>query len=219
MQTEQEFDDFGDFLSIKDLTTFSDALFAFVITLLVIDVRIPEIPSTSLNLSFELTNLIPQFVGFILTFFIGCMYWLSYHRVLHRIRVVDGRLIFLNILFLMCVVLLPFTNDLIGRYPGIVASAAAEATVLASMGGILGVMWIHASSGHRLIDKELPEKFIRNLTRRLVITSAAFALSIPFTFIFPFHVITLFWTIIALFWAVIFPLSIFFRQRRKGSYS
>jgi uncharacterized membrane protein len=216
MQIEQESDSYGGFLSVKDLTTFSDALFAFVITLLVIDIRVPEIASTSLNLGRELTNLIPQLVGFILTFLIGCMYWLSYHRVLHRIREVDGRLIFLNILFLMCVVLLPFTNDLIGRYPRIVASAAAEATVLASMGGILGIMWIHASSGHRLIEKELSEKFIRNLTRRLFVSSAAFALSIPLTFIFPFQVIALFWTIIALFWTIIVPLGIFLRKRRKG---
>lgn len=215
MQKEQEFDNFGDFLSVRDLTTFSDALFAFVITLLVIDVRVPEIPSTSLNLSFELTNLIPQFVGFILTFLIGCMYWLSYHRVMHRIRAVDGRLIFLNTLFLMCVVLLPFTNDLLGRYPLIATSATTEASVLASMGVILGVMWIHASSGHRLIDKELSEKFIRSLTRRLLFTSAAFILSIPFTFIFPFYVTALFWTIIALFWTIIFPLNIFLQQRRR----
>lgn len=208
MQTEQESDSYGGFLSVKDLTTFSDALFAFVITLLVIDIRVPDMTSTSLRLDSELINLVPQFVGFILTFFIGCMYWLSFHRVLHRIKIVDGRLISLNTVFLMFVVLLPFTNNLIGRYPHVTASATVEASVLAGIGIIQGVMWIYASSGHRLIDKDLSQKFIRNLTMRLLVSPAAFALSIPFTFVFPFYATALFWTIIV-------TLNIFLHQRRR----
>lgn len=168
----------------------------------------PEIASNSLNLGSELINLIPQFVGFVLTFFIGCMYWLSYHRVLNRIKVVDGRLVFLNIFFLVFIVLLPFTNDLIGRYPNITMSAMMEASVLASIGIILGVMWIYASSNHRLIDKELSEKFIRILTLRLPVSPAAFILSIPFTFVFPFYVTASFWTIVI-------PLNIFLHQKRE----
>ena len=195
MKTREGPDNYGVFLSVKDLTTFSDAIFAFVITLLVIDIRVPEIAGSSLDLGSELINLIPQFVGFILTFFIGCMYWLSYHRVLYRIRVVDGRLVFLNILFLMFIVLLPFTNNLIGRYPDITASATMEAGVLASIGIILGVIWMYASSHHRLIDKDLSKKFVKSLTVRLLVSPAAFILSIPLTFVFPFYVTASVWTI------------------------
>jgi uncharacterized membrane protein len=201
-----------DFLTPKDLKTFSDAIFAFAITLLAIDIRVQAITGniSAGQLNSELINLIPRLIGFVLTFFIGCLYWISYHRILHFVKKLDGRMVLLNILFLMFVVLLPFPNDLLGRYVSFAISAIIEAIILASMGIVSGLMWIYASSNHRLIDNKLSDEFIKKLTLRLFVAPAVFIISIPLTFILPF-------SYIALFWVLVIPLNILLQRGQHKS--
>lgn len=100
------------------LVFFSDAVFAIAITLLVIDIGVPEVPATQPNpiLAEELLALLPQFVSFGLSFLAIGTFWLTHHRLFTYIESCSRRLLSLNLLFLLFVSLVPFSSSLLGRY-------------------------------------------------------------------------------------------------------
>ena len=97
------------------LEAFSDGVFAIVITLLILDIRIPVVPPTDLGAA--LVNILPQLLTYILSFFIVGLYWHLHHQVAAEIKLIDGAFIWLNLVWLLFVSMLPFPTALLGRYP------------------------------------------------------------------------------------------------------
>jgi uncharacterized membrane protein len=102
-------------LSKQRLEAFSDGVFAIVITLLILDIRIPVVPPA--NLDTALVSLFPQVLTYILSFFIVGLYWHLHHQVAAEIKLIDGAFIWLNLAWLLFVSMLPFPTALLGRYP------------------------------------------------------------------------------------------------------
>jgi uncharacterized membrane protein len=198
--------------SIEKLSLFSDAVFAIAITLLAIDIRVIQLPENIIasQLNNEIIGLLPKFISFILSFFIIGNYWISYHRTLHYIQRYDRGLISLNLLFLMFIVLVPFPNDLIGKYPANQSAVIVYAVLLAATGLSLCLLWIYASKRYRLVDESLHQKFIRYLMVRLLISPSFFLISIPISFFNPLYAMVT--------WFFGFPIVIYFeRTHLKGT--
>lgn len=97
---------------IERMILFTDAVFAIAITLLIIEIKAPEIHS-GMNLSDmtdQLLNLVPKFIGFIISFFVIAIYWRSHHRMFSFIKDYDDKLIWLNFFFLFSIILMPFSS-------------------------------------------------------------------------------------------------------------
>jgi len=88
---------------------FSDAVFAIAITLLVLDIQVPEIPERLVDerLPERLLELWPKYLSYVLSFLVILMYWMAHHSTFTAIKRYDRGLIWLNSLFLMCVAFLP----------------------------------------------------------------------------------------------------------------
>jgi uncharacterized membrane protein len=86
-------------LSFERIVFFSDAVMAIAITLLVIDLKIPNIPTAlaAAELQASLRELTPRIVSFVISFSVVGVYWSSHHRYFTYIKRYDGRLIFLNL--------------------------------------------------------------------------------------------------------------------------
>lgn len=91
------------------LEAFSDGVFAIVVTLLVLEL---EVPGADANLSRELAQSWPAFLGYIVSFaFIGAA-WIAHSGLTRLIKAADGILMRLNLLLLLFVSFLPFTTNL-----------------------------------------------------------------------------------------------------------
>jgi uncharacterized membrane protein len=193
--------------SIERLLLFSDAIFAFAITLLAIDIRVVQLPSDQIasGLNNQIYALLPKFISFLLSFYIVGNYWISYHRTFHVIKRYNRGLIYLNLLFLMFIVLLPFPNDLIGKYPANLTTVIIYAIFLAATGISLCLLWVYASRGYRLVDETLHPDFIRRLTLRLLFSPLLFLISIPIAFVSPL--------VSMITWFFGFPLAIYYERR------
>jgi uncharacterized membrane protein len=193
--------------SIETLTLFSDAVFAIAITLLAIDIRVPQLAEELIaaQLNNEIIGLLPRFISFILTFFIVGSYWISYHRTMYHVKRYDRGLISLNLLFLMCIILLPFPNDLIGKYPTQQVAVVVYAVLTCMTGVSLWLFWVHASRNHQLIDETLAATFIKRLNLRLLISPCIFLLSIPLSFLDPLLSLVT--------WFFAFPLGMLYERR------
>lgn len=103
---------------LERIILFSDAVFAIAITLLIIEIKVPELHErTNHEATISLLRLIPKFVGFFIGFFVIATYWLAHHRIFRFVRTYDERLIWLNTFFLLSIVLMPFTSAFYGEYP------------------------------------------------------------------------------------------------------
>lgn len=106
---------------LERLILFSDAVFAIAITLLIIEIKVPEIEKDAVSdsaLLQALGHLIPKFVGFIISFLLIGLYWAVHHRMFGFVTSYDGRLRFLNLMFLFFVVLMPFSTGFYSEYAG-----------------------------------------------------------------------------------------------------
>lgn len=115
--TALEHDDRLEF-QLERLILFTDAVFAIAITLLIIEIKVPEFAHqpTNQQIGQALLNLLPRFIGFFISFLVIARYWMAHHRIFRYVRAYNERLIWLNIWFLMTIVLMPFTTALYSNY-------------------------------------------------------------------------------------------------------
>jgi len=90
---------------------FSDAVFAIAITLLVIEIKIPNHDQIEhLGMAGVLNKLIPLFFGFLISFLVTGLFWRWHLVIMNFVKNVDDRLVWLNIWLLLFVALLPFSS-------------------------------------------------------------------------------------------------------------
>ena len=99
------------------IEAFSDGVIAIAITLLVLDVRVPE-RSAEHDLWTGLVDRWPNYLGFALSFVIIGIIWANHHEMFGFIERADRALVLLNLMFLLCVGFLPFPTALLAEYLG-----------------------------------------------------------------------------------------------------
>lgn len=97
------------------LLAFSDGVFAIIITILVLELKVPELGSGQ-SLSESLAEIQPTFVAFIISFLLVGMYWVGHRSTFAQVRCIDRNTIWLNLVFLMSVALVPFAAAVLGKY-------------------------------------------------------------------------------------------------------
>lgn len=93
----------------------SDGVFAIIITLLVLEVHVPELTQGQ-SLNQALAELRPSLTAFVISFVLAGIQWVGHRDLFALIRRTDRGLVWLNILFLLPLCLLPFGAGLLGRY-------------------------------------------------------------------------------------------------------
>lgn len=102
---------------LERMTFFSDAVFAIAMTLLVIEVRVPEVHhATDHALAQALLDQIPKYIGFVVSFIVLGRFWVGHHHVMGMIEHADRRLVWINLLFLLAVAFMPFPTAVLSDY-------------------------------------------------------------------------------------------------------
>lgn len=94
---------------------FSDGVIAVAITLLVLDLRVPE-PVAGVSLGHQLARLWPSYLAYVISFLAIGIMWINHHSMLRRLASVDHSILLRNLILLMCIVALPFTTSLFATY-------------------------------------------------------------------------------------------------------
>ncbi len=102
---------------LERLTFFSDAVFAIAMTLLVVEVKLPALHHpTGPQLGQALLDLIPNYVGFLVSFLVLGRFWLAHHEVMGLLKAADKRLVSVNLFLLLGVAFMPFPTAIISEY-------------------------------------------------------------------------------------------------------
>lgn len=167
--------------STQRVEAFSDGVFAIAITLLVLEIRVPEGiegVEPAVNLGAALLRLWPSYFGYVFSFVMIGIYWADHHYIFNLYKRTDHIFVLLNILFLMCISFLPFPTAVLAKYITDVHQQQT-AIVLYTLGLFLPafswlLIWIYASWQNRLIDKQLDERFAARVTRQYSITNVLY---------------------------------------------
>ena len=96
---------------------FSDGVFAICITLLIIEIKVPELAMPTDKLLWQsLGQMSLRFLGFLISFGIVGHYWSVHHRIFGYVVKYSSSLLWLNLGYLFTVVLLPFSSAFLGEY-------------------------------------------------------------------------------------------------------
>ncbi len=166
---------------LERLILFSDAVFAIAITLLAIEIKIPELNRhtvTDEQLQHELGELIPRFIGFFISFMIIGLYWTIHHRMFGYVVNYTSRLLWLNLIFLMAVVLMPFSSAFYSVYilRLLITPAILYVVNIVFLGVMNFIMWIYVTQPKL--------KLVEGVTREERIYFSIRAITVPFVFIF-----------------------------------
>ena len=192
----------NDHFGLERLVFFSDAVFAIAVTLLALEIRLPESDAslTDAQLLLQLQAIGPKYLAFILSFLVIGVFWIGHHRRFRFIQRYDGRLLFFNLLLLMIVAFIPFPTSLISDY-GNITSTVVYALTMVAAGLISLLIWWYVSSHHRLIDPAMSVTEIRDEYWSIIATPLVFLLSIVVAFVDT--------ELARLSWALIIPVWLF----------
>lgn len=169
--------------SLERIVFFSDAVFAIAITLLALDIRLPEVAGLdNAELWRGLGSIYPKYLSFIVSFLVIGNFWFIHHRQFSSIERYDTRLIFINLIFLMTIAFIPFPTVVISENGNRTATIFYALTMCAA-GLILTLLWFHATHNHRLTAPDLPPAIVRRGLIRNLSVSAVFLLSVALAFI------------------------------------
>ena len=106
------------FLPLHRIEALTDGIFAVAMTLLVIELKLPEHGSieSAEALSNALVALLPKAFSWLLGFFVLALFWVGHHRVFAYVRHADATLVVLNLIELAAVSLMPFSSALSGEF-------------------------------------------------------------------------------------------------------
>lgn len=106
----------NDYVNLERLTFLVDGVFAITMTLLVLELRLPE--SSNASLAENLLALSPRLYIYLLAFYSIANHWVVHQRMFRHVTSADTRILWLTILGLLFITLIPATTALIGRFPG-----------------------------------------------------------------------------------------------------
>ncbi len=158
----------------------SDGIFAFAITLMVLDLAVPAMSSSQgASLLSLLAGEWLSFMNYFLSFAIIAIWWNAHHRNFEYINGYDGMLKVVNLLVLLSITLVPFFTKLLDTWNATPLATALYATDQGFAGLFLALTWWHATRNNRFIDSTLDTKIIRRITVTSLITPLIFFISIP----------------------------------------
>lgn len=169
------------------LEAFSDGVFTIAITLLIVEIKVPQVQANTettntLSLASELFALWPSYFAYIFSFVMIGVFWVNHHYVFQIYERSNRVFKLFNLLFLMCIAFLPFPTAVLARYITD-AQQRQTAIILYALGLFLPVLawlliWLYGSRDHRLLNKNLDDKFIAHLTRQYTAASVLYFLAL-----------------------------------------
>jgi uncharacterized membrane protein len=173
------------FFATNRIETLTDGVFAIVMTLLVLNLAIPEISQTSAEteLFSKIVQLWPKLLSYAVSFIILGIFWVGHHHMFHHIKRANTGLLWINIFFLLFVALVPFTTALSGDYSTVEAPFIIYGINLVPIFILRFVIWEYATRNHKLVESNIDNAVVRKLKLMPLISSILLLVAIGLSLI------------------------------------
>lgn len=185
------------------ILTFSDGVFAIAILLLLLDIKLPAGTSTA-DLAAVLRSLWPNYLAFFISFVVIGLYWTAHVRLFREIVRYDWVLVWLNLLYLLFIVIIPFSTSVFSTHFERLSVILYAATI-AGAGFSSTMVRLYSAKGHRLVSSRFGDRYIKRAILLSLIAPIGFTISIGAAFLNP--------SVVQYFWMAILVVHIIFLRR------
>lgn len=139
------------------LEAFSDGVFAIIITIMVLDLKIPSDGNWTAIMNDAWMS---TFLAYLVSFIITASFWVSHHLIISNLKKVDSGLLWINVLTLLPMSLVPITTAWFGEFPNSVAPSVTYGLVyVLSVGALFNLSHI--------VSKHLANTVVQKRMRRV----------------------------------------------------
>jgi uncharacterized membrane protein len=157
------------------LEAFSDGVLAIIITIMVLELKVPHGTDAA-----SLLPLVPVFLSYVLSFIFVGIYWNNHHHLLHAVRHVNGRILWANLHLLFWLSLIPFVTGWMGENHFASLPVALYGVVLL-FAGVAYFILAHALISYHGRDSALAKALGKDFKGKVSV--AAYALAVPLSFV------------------------------------
>ncbi|MCB0656701.1 MAG: DUF1211 domain-containing protein [Saprospiraceae bacterium] len=175
------------------MEAFSDGVLAIIITIMVLEMKIPHGAEFS-----DLKPLIPVILSYVLSFVYLGIYWSNHHHLIHLISRVDGALLWANLHLLFWLSLVPFVTGWMGENDFAAAPVALYGFILL-MAAVAWTILLKAALKREGKQSRLAQAIGNN--RKGNISMILYLLGVPAAFVSPW-LAGVFFVIVAIMWIV-----------------
>jgi len=146
---------FSQYMDTKRLETLVDGIFAIAMTLLVLGLAVPKIngPLSNEVVTNAIFNLIPNFISLVVSFLLLAIFWKIHHRIFKLINLMNGTLLWINVIWLLFIVLVPFSATLTGNYGQFTISNVIFNLNMLGIASLLYLNWHYADHKNFIEEK------------------------------------------------------------------
>ena len=156
------------------LIALADGVFAIVMTLLVLDLRVP-LDVGEAELQRDLVHHLPSLLAYVFAFLLAAEYWIYHRATFNRVRGTNIAIVLLNIGFLLLVALIPFGASLIGNYPSSRTALFVYGALLILLEAYRLAMFIYIHTRSPELVAPVPLPLFRGRVWVIVVELAVFA--------------------------------------------
>ncbi len=172
------------FMPVARINTLTDCIFAVAMMLMIFTFNFPaeDITFSAADIEKFLLNQAKPVFYFLCTFMFLGFYWLTNNRLTRYVRRADTVYLFLSLINIMFIVLVPYPNALIMRFPEAWQIQALYSLILALIGFSSVLIWRYCTSDRRLVDPDLDQKTVDELMIECLVepTLALFSIGAAF---------------------------------------
>jgi uncharacterized membrane protein len=172
------------FMTTSRMESYSDAVIAIIITIMVLELKVPHGTDYA-----GLLALWPKFLSYCLSFLVLSIYWVNHHRMLHMAKRADNRVLWFNNLLLFFLSLVPFATAYMGENEFKPVAAAIYAG-LQLCGGLSYLALWNSISRHHQKEADF-QRMVRAARRKNYVGLAIFTAAIPVAFIYPYATVAM----------------------------
>jgi uncharacterized membrane protein len=175
----------GDRVSRDRIITLTDAVLAIVMTLLVLEIVVPELSRSEVTaeLPKRLLELLPDVSSYATSFIILGFFWIAHDNQFHYVKRANPTLLWLTIFCLMFIAFIPFSTSLIGAYGDQQISVIIYGINIMIVLFWTYLQWKYATREHHLVDSDLHPKLIAIMSRRLIAGIILYLIAITVSFL------------------------------------
>lgn len=172
--------------SLERLGALSDGVFAIAMTLLILEIHVPELETGAgdWELLLALSTLGPKFLMFFTSMMTAGIFWVGQQTQLSNLARANRDLVWIHLVFLSFVSTLPFTTALLGEHIELRSALLIYWANVALLGGLLLASWLYAER-NRLLAEDVTPDFSAAIKRRIVIAQALYAFAVTLCFFSP----------------------------------
>ena len=188
------------------LEAFSDGVIAIIVTIMVLELKLPEHVSEKGLLDGLLLPMAPKLVTYAMSFLVVAIMWVNHHALMATVHNATRTILWLNNHLLFWMSLIPFSTGFLGENPRLPDAFAVYGFVLAAACGSFTLLRWHAFNQGR--DDAGLARVHRVVLRKSILATSLYAVSVPLAYVSIHAAAAIFVAVPAMFFLPIFPDSV-----------